>query len=800
MAFVEPDGEPRIMNNAEGHPTTPSVVAWRETKDGGLDLLVGKFAKTQAVLNPEGTVSSIRRKMGTAEKVRIHDEEYTPEEISARILKKLKEDAELFFREEITNAVISVPAYFRDGERKATTNAAVIAGWDEDKIGIFNEPNCAAMAYALDRHLMEGKILVFDLGGGAFDVTVLEAKEGVLSVKTNGGERLLGGDDFDRRIISYVVEEFQKENDIDLRANKDAMLGITDAAENAKNELSTEALNSTSIVIPFIVPERSLNLDMELTRAKFDELTEDLVQKTVEITKKTLQDAGIRRNEIDKVVMVGGCSRILAVQDAVRRMFPGREIALYDPDLAIAKGAAIYAAILFEPETPEDIELRKRLVARTEIPKVLASHSLGVDALVKGAPGVFAIIIKKDTPLPASSTEIYATSEDNQTSLSIKLYEGEKTKAAENCFLGELIVEDIPPRAKGVEKIEVTFEYAVDNTLDVTVKVVSTGKELQSRIKSPSELEPAQMEQMALKAKYDPDLAIAEGTAIYAARFFEPKTPEDIELLRDQKKRREEMDKPIEKTILEQVKRLEKRSGELELKERSDKSAVSVRESQSAVLLLFDATGSMGSLWEETGKIIKKMVERITEHGSVKLKCCAYRDYCDGDLLFESSGWYSKPEPLLNFIRNIKIESGMGGDEPEAVEYALQQAASEQEVSRVILIADAPPRKEAYKQCYELATDLGIKGRPIYAFRTPPTGIPDHFWSETKKVFSEIAKTSGGRFADIDPGNPGELLDMLAVTVWHDLDPEALPDYDAKYHPSKKVKEFIQSLPPAPKK
>ena len=503
MAYVEIDLVPKIISNAEGHPTTPSVVAWRETKEGGLDLLVGKFAKTQAVLNPEGTVSSIRRKMGTAEKVRIHDEEYTPEEISARILKKLKEDAELFFREEITNAVISVPAYFRDGERKATKNAAILAGWNEDKIEIFNEPNCAAMAYALDRHFREGMMLVFDLGGGTFDVTVLEARKGVLSVKTNGGERLLGGDDFDRRIISYVVEEFQKENDIDLRANKDAMQRLTDAAENAKNELSTETLNSTTIIIPFIVPERALNLNMELTKDKFNELTEDLVKKTRDITENTLKDADIKKDTIDKVVMVGGCSKILAVKEAVRQMFPDKEIALYDPDLAIAKGAAIYATILFEPETPQGIELRKKLLDILGVPHFGASHSLGIDAIVKRVRGVFSVIIEKDTDLPARGSLPYGTSEDNQTSASIRIYEGEEKKAAENCFLGELIVEGIPPAPKGVEKVEVTFEYAVNNTLDVTAKVLSTGKELKSRIQSPSQLEPAQMEEMALKAKQD---------------------------------------------------------------------------------------------------------------------------------------------------------------------------------------------------------------------------------------------------------------------------------------------------------
>jgi len=265
------------------------------------------------------------------------------------------------------------------------------------------------------------------------------------------------------------------------------------------------------------------------------------------------------------------------------------------------------------------------------------------------------------------------------------------------------------------------------------------------------------------------------------------------------------MSKPIEKTILEQFKRLEKRSGELELEKKSGKSEVPASKRQSAILLLFDATGSMTSLWRETERTLEELIRRVTEHGSVKLKCCAYRDYCDGDKLFESSGWYSNPEPLLEFIRGIKCEWDMGGDWPEAVQYALQQAAEESEVSSIILIADSPPHEHDYEECYRLAADSRTKGRPIYAFRTPYRlgGISDgriHWDADTQEVFSEIGKRSGGAYADINLDNPKEFLDMIAITVVHNLDPGATDNYIEEYRPSKKVREYGQSLPPAPKK
>lgn len=501
MAYVDIDGTSKVVNNKEGDPTTPSVVAWREKEDKSLELIVGAVAKNQAVVNPDNTISSIKRMMGKDYKVKIRDEEYTPEEISARILMKLKKDAEESLGEDITNVVISVPAYFRDGERKATKNAAIIAGWNKDDIEIKNEPDCAAVAFGLDRHLDEGKILVFDLGGGTLDVTILKIVEGIFNVVTNDGERLLGGNDFDNRIINYLVEEFKKENDIDLRDNKEAMQRIAEKAEIAKNALSSST--SFEINIPFIIPDRRLDLKKTLTREKFNELTKDLVEKTKEIVQRTYKNAGVGIGEIDKIVMVGGGSRIPAINDAIKELFPGKKILLFDPDLAIAKGAAIYATILFEPKTEEEKEKRKKILNLMGPGEIVASHSLGVDAIIEGVSGMFSVIIEKDAHLPAEGTESYATSEENQTSAHIIVYEGEKEKAKENHYLGELIVSDIPAGPKGVEKVDVTFRYAMDNTLQVSAKVLSTGKTVNADIESPTRISDKAL--MAMKDKAEKD-------------------------------------------------------------------------------------------------------------------------------------------------------------------------------------------------------------------------------------------------------------------------------------------------------
>ncbi len=504
MAYVDIDGTPKVLNNKEGDPTTPSVVTWREKEDKSLELIVGSIAKNQAVVNPRNTISSIKRNMGKDYKVNIHGEEYTPEEISARILMKLKKDAEESLGEEVKNVVISVPAYFRDGERKATKSAAIIAGWDSESVEIKNEPDCAAVAFGLDRHLEEGKILVFDLGGGTLDVTILKIVEGIFNVVTNDGERLLGGNDFDNAIINYLVEEFKKDNDIDLRENAESMQRISEKAEMAKNALSSST--STEINIPFIVPDRRLDLKKTLTRDKFNELTMDLVEKTKEIVQRTYKNAGIDIGEIDKIVMVGGGSRIPAINDAIKELFPGKKTLLFDPDLAIAKGAAIYATILFEPKTEEEREKRKKILNLMGPGEIVASHALGVDAIINGEMGMFSIMIEKDAHLPEEGVEIYSTSEDNQTNAHIIVYEGEKEKAKDNHYLGELIVSDIPPAPKGKEQIEVTFRYAMDNTLQVSAKVLSTGNVVSADIESPTRITNKAL--MAMKIKADMDRSL----------------------------------------------------------------------------------------------------------------------------------------------------------------------------------------------------------------------------------------------------------------------------------------------------
>jgi molecular chaperone DnaK len=504
MAYVDIDGTPKVINNKEGDTSTPSVVTWREKEDGNVELIVGTIAKNQAVINPDNTINSIKRMMGKDFKLSIRGEEYTPEEISARILMKLKKDAEDSLGEVVENVVISVPAYFRDGERKATRNAAIIAGWDSASIEIKNEPDCAAVAFGLDRHLEEGKILVFDLGGGTFDVTILKIVEGIFNVVTNDGERLLGGNDFDNRIINYLVEEFKTDNDVDLREDKEAMQRIAEKAEIAKNALSSST--STEIHIPFIVPDRRLDIKKTLTREKFNELTKDLVEKTVEIVQRTYKNAGVDIDELDKIVMVGGCSRIPAVNSAIKELFPDKKILLFDPDLAIARGAAIYATILFEPKTEEEKEKRKKILNLMGPGEIVASHALGVDAIINGEPGMFSIIIEKDSHLPAAGEETYSTCEENQSTAHVMVYEGEKEKAADNHYLGELIVSEIPPAPKGTEKVEVTFRYAMDNTLQVFAKILSTGKVVEADIDSPTRISNKAL--MAMKDKADKDRAL----------------------------------------------------------------------------------------------------------------------------------------------------------------------------------------------------------------------------------------------------------------------------------------------------
>lgn len=446
-------GQPVIIPNAEGARVTPSVVAF--TKTG--ERLVGQVAKRQAITNPERTVISIKRHMGTNYRVKIDDKEYSPEEISAMILMKLKQDAEAYLGEKITQAVITVPAYFNDSQRQATKNAGRIAGLEV--LRIINEPTAAALAYGLDKEGNQ-KILVYDLGGGTFDVSILEIGEGVFEVLATSGNNRLGGDDFDQRIIDYIADEFMKEHGIDLRKDKMALQRLKEAAEKAKIELSSTL--TTNINLPFITADASgpKHLDMTLTRAKFEELTADLVEMTMGPLRQALKDAGLTPDDIDKVILVGGSTRIPAVQEAVRKATGKEPYKGINPDECVAIGAAIQAAVLAG-------EVKDVLLLD------VTPLSLGIETL----GGVFTKIIERNTTIPTRKSQIFTTAADGQTSVEIHVLQGEREMAADNKTLGRFILDGIPPAPRGVPQIEVTFDIDANGIVHVSAKDLGTGKE-----------------------------------------------------------------------------------------------------------------------------------------------------------------------------------------------------------------------------------------------------------------------------------------------------------------------------------
>jgi len=466
-----------VIPNAEGERITPSVVGF--AKNG--ERLVGRVAKRQAVTNPDRTVLSIKRHMGTDYKVRIDDKSYTPQEISAMILQKLKTDAESYLGEPITKAVITVPAYFTDSQRQATKDAGTIAGLEV--LRIINEPTAAALAYGLDKEGTQ-TILVFDLGGGTFDVSILEIGDGVFEVKATSGNNRLGGDDFDERIIQYLVDNFKKEYGVDLRNDKMAMQRLKEAAEKAKHELST--LMTTNINIPFITAtsEGPLHLDMNLTRAKFEELTADLVEKTMGPTRQALQDAGLTPDKIDKVILVGGSTRIPAVQKAIRDFIGKEPYKGINPDEVVAVGAAIQAAVL--AGEVKDVVLLD-----------VTPLSLGIETL----GGVFTKIIERNTTIPTSKSQIFTTAADNQTSVDIHVLQGERAMARDNVTLGRFQLVGIPPAPRGVPQIEVKFDIDVNGIVHVSAKDLATGKEQKITITSSSGLSKEEIERMVKDAE-----------------------------------------------------------------------------------------------------------------------------------------------------------------------------------------------------------------------------------------------------------------------------------------------------------
>ncbi|WP_300259295.1 molecular chaperone DnaK [Clostridium sp.] len=471
-------GEPVVITNSEGSRTTPSVVSFQANGER----LVGQVAKRQAITNPDKTIMSIKRHMGTDYKVNIDGKEYTPQEISAMILQKLKADAEAYLGEKVTEAVITVPAYFNDAERQATKDAGKIAGLDVKRI--INEPTAAALAYGLDKMDSAHKILVYDLGGGTFDVSILDLGDGVFEVVSTNGDARLGGDDFDQRIIDYIAEDFKAKNGIDLREDKMALQRLKEAAEKAKIELSSST--QTLINLPFITADATgpKHIEMTLTRAKFNELTHDLVERTINIMKEALKSGNVSLNDIDKVILVGGSTRIPAVQEAVKN-FTGKEPSKgVNPDECVAMGAAIQAGVL-----TGDV---KDVLLLDVTPLTLGIETLG---------GVATPLIERNTTIPARKSQIFSTAADNQTSVEIHVVQGERQMAADNKTLGRFTLSGIAPAPRGIPQIEVTFDIDANGIVKVSATDKATGKEANITITASTNLSEDEIDKAVKEAE-----------------------------------------------------------------------------------------------------------------------------------------------------------------------------------------------------------------------------------------------------------------------------------------------------------
>ena len=558
VAVIE-GGEPVVIANAEGARTTPSVVAF--SKDG--ERMVGQVAKRQAITNPDRTVASIKREMGTAHKVTIDGKSYTPQEISAMILQKLKSDAEAYLGETVTQAVITVPAYFTDAQRQATKDAGKIAGLDVKRI--INEPTAAALSYGVDKE-KDQKVMVYDLGGGTFDVSIIEMGDGVQEVLATAGNNRLGGDDFDKRIIDWMVASFKTETGIDLSQDKVAMQRLKEAAEKSKIELS--GVTTSNINLPFITADQTgpKHLDLTLTRAKFDELTSDLVEATMGPVRSALQDSGLQIGQIDKVLMVGGSSRIPAVQDAVKKLIGKEPFKGINPDECVAIGAAIQAGVLGG-------EVEGLLLLD------VTPLSLGVETM----GGVMTKIIDRNTTIPTKKSQIFSTAADNQTQVEINVLQGEREFARDNKQLGLFALTGIAPAMRGIPQIEVTFDIDANGIVNVSAKDLGTGKEQKITISNSTSM-----------SKEDIDKAVKEAEQFAA----------------EDKKRREAVDAKNEaENIVYQAEKLVSESGD-KIPE-DDKNAINTKVAALKEAISKDDAALIGTAKEDLQKTLNDAAAKL---------------------------------------------------------------------------------------------------------------------------------------------------------------------------------------------
>ena len=563
VAVIE-GGEPVVIANAEGARTTPSVVAF--SKDG--ERMVGQVAKRQAITNPDRTVASIKREMGTAHKVTIDGKSYTPQEISAMILQKLKSDAEAYLGETVTQAVITVPAYFTDAQRQATKDAGKIAGLDVKRI--INEPTAAALSYGVDKE-KDQKVMVYDLGGGTFDVSIIEMGDGVQEVLATAGNNRLGGDDFDKRIIDWMVASFKTETGIDLSQDKVAMQRLKEAAEKSKIELS--GVTTSNINLPFITADQTgpKHLDLTLTRAKFDELTSDLVEATMGPVRSALQDSGLQIGQIDKVLMVGGSSRIPAVQDAVKKLIGKEPFKGINPDECVAIGAAIQAGVLGG-------EVEGLLLLD------VTPLSLGVETM----GGVMTKIIDRNTTIPTKKSQIFSTAADNQTQVEINVLQGEREFARDNKQLGLFALTGIAPAMRGIPQIEVTFDIDANGIVNVSAKDLGTGKEQKITISNSTSM-----------SKEDIDKAVKEAEQFAA----------------EDKKRREAVDAKNEaENIVYQAEKLVSESGD-KIPE-VDKNAINTKVAALKEAISKDDAALIGTAKEDLPKTLKDAAAKLYQQAA----------------------------------------------------------------------------------------------------------------------------------------------------------------------------------------